>query len=258
MFSCVQTCPIHPIRAMLVDVSWCLKQAQTKKVFVLSPQSSRPGYYLDEWQTCFFFCSLFTPLPGREFGSSVGLSLVIGLQENDVISGLESEILREKTRQFQLDHELVIGTRDLEVMSCLGLMRGQNQGRFLLEGIKLAMKVLVVVGENVLKGWVREELGPFVKLKLAISLCHFPRWKRRRQNEDSLAIPGVELRGGEELHINGWIAASLITFSFDPPLKIWRWWRRLRMGTWVPLETEAALPVRKSTRKRKNPTLSKD
>lgn len=118
---------------------------------------------------------LFIVFPGREFGSSVGLSLVIGLQENDVISGLESEILREKTRQFQLDHELVIGTRDLEVMSCLGLMRGQNQGRFLLEGIKLAMKVLVVVGENVLKGWVREELGPFVKLKLAISLCHFPR-----------------------------------------------------------------------------------
>ena len=40
--------------------------------------------------------------------SIVSLSLVFGLQENEVVLGLEAEILGEETGELELDHELVV------------------------------------------------------------------------------------------------------------------------------------------------------
>jgi hypothetical protein len=53
-------------------------------------------------------------LPGSGFGVSVSFGLVYGLEYDDVVLGLQGKVFRQETGKLKLNHELVVGSRNLE------------------------------------------------------------------------------------------------------------------------------------------------
>jgi hypothetical protein len=55
-----------------------------------------------------------TLLPGSGFGVSVSFGLVYGLEDDDVVLGLQGKVFRQETGKLKLNHELVVGSRNLK------------------------------------------------------------------------------------------------------------------------------------------------